>query len=328
MRRHPVAGDPLASQPTISRFENGATRVIERHARRLDGRARRIVIDQGSEWLVSDLGIRPRGGGRARRRWCRSTTCAAGSDPEPPDAAGAGAAGAGTEGADPPHPSARPEPVKRRDHLVPLAELVTPATAIGRPKPGSPGIGPRGSPVRQYRVPPRPSGPSAVPSINIRTIGELVSSRESFHAAKKVHRSTHGTGTRGLSTDAPQAQRGQRESAPRSGSLEGRCGRAGVDRRADRRRLFVPHQDRREHSPTMRAARVRAGAGTKTAGVPPGPQTAQRRTGGSHHRPASGAAPEGLRELVVAPAGAAGRRVGGRRVDQPRNHPADAKKTG
>ena len=167
-----------------------------------------------------------------------------------------------------------------------------------------------------------------MPSINIRTIGELVSSRESFHAAKKVHRSTHSPGTRGLSRDAPQAQREQRESAPRSGSLEGRCGRAGVDRRADRRRLFVPHQDRREHSPTMRAARVRAGAGTKTAGVPPDPETAQRRTGGSHHRPASGAAPEGLRELVVAPAGAAGRRVGGRRVDQPRNHPADAKKTG
>ena len=56
--RDPVAGDPLASQPTISQFENGATRtalyrmgrelatrVIERHARRLDGRARRIIID-------------------------------------------------------------------------------------------------------------------------------------------------------------------------------------------------------------------------------------------------------------------------------------------
>ena len=49
---------------------------------------------------------------------------------------------------------------------------------------------------------------------------------------------------------------------------------------------------------------------------------------GEHHRPASGAAPEGLRELVVAPAGAAGRRVGDHRVDQPRNHPADAKKNG
>ena len=56
--RDPVAGAPLASQPTISRFENGATRtalyrmgrelatrVIERHARRLHGRARRIIID-------------------------------------------------------------------------------------------------------------------------------------------------------------------------------------------------------------------------------------------------------------------------------------------
>ena len=56
--RDPVTGDPLASQPTISRFENCATRtalyrmgrelatrVIERHARRLDGRARRIIID-------------------------------------------------------------------------------------------------------------------------------------------------------------------------------------------------------------------------------------------------------------------------------------------
>jgi hypothetical protein len=56
--RDPVAGDPLASQPTISRFENRvgiqelfaigrelAASVIERHQRRLHGRARRITID-------------------------------------------------------------------------------------------------------------------------------------------------------------------------------------------------------------------------------------------------------------------------------------------
>lgn len=56
--RDPIAGDPLASQPTISRFENVAasqglyrmgrelaTRVIERHRRRLHGRARDITID-------------------------------------------------------------------------------------------------------------------------------------------------------------------------------------------------------------------------------------------------------------------------------------------
>ena len=54
----PVAGDPMASQPTISRFENCSTRsalyrmgrelgasVIERHARRLGGRVRRVTID-------------------------------------------------------------------------------------------------------------------------------------------------------------------------------------------------------------------------------------------------------------------------------------------
>ena len=56
--RDPVSGARLASQPTISRFENGARRtvlyrmgralaasVIERHRRRLNGRARRITID-------------------------------------------------------------------------------------------------------------------------------------------------------------------------------------------------------------------------------------------------------------------------------------------
>ena len=56
--RDPLAGAPLASQPTISRFENGAGRaalyrmgrelaacVIERHRRRLQGRARRVTID-------------------------------------------------------------------------------------------------------------------------------------------------------------------------------------------------------------------------------------------------------------------------------------------
>ena len=56
--RHPVHGQALASQPTISRFENGvgpralyrvgrelAARVIDRHRQRLRGRARRITID-------------------------------------------------------------------------------------------------------------------------------------------------------------------------------------------------------------------------------------------------------------------------------------------
>lgn len=56
--RDPIAGERLASQPTISRFENGAasqvlyrmgrelaTSVIDRHRRRLHGRARHITID-------------------------------------------------------------------------------------------------------------------------------------------------------------------------------------------------------------------------------------------------------------------------------------------
>ena len=56
--RDPVTGALLALQPTISRFENGvgraalyrlgrrsAVRVIERHQRRLRGKARRITID-------------------------------------------------------------------------------------------------------------------------------------------------------------------------------------------------------------------------------------------------------------------------------------------
>ena len=56
--RDPLGGTALASQPTISRFENGvqrtelyemghalAMRVVDRHQRRLHGRARRITID-------------------------------------------------------------------------------------------------------------------------------------------------------------------------------------------------------------------------------------------------------------------------------------------
>jgi hypothetical protein len=56
--RDPVEGEDLASQPTLSRFENApdrkqlrrlaealADRVIDRHRRRLHGRARRITID-------------------------------------------------------------------------------------------------------------------------------------------------------------------------------------------------------------------------------------------------------------------------------------------
>jgi hypothetical protein len=56
--RDPIRGQALASQPTLSRFENAmrpralyqmglalATTVIDRHRRRLSGRARRITID-------------------------------------------------------------------------------------------------------------------------------------------------------------------------------------------------------------------------------------------------------------------------------------------
>lgn len=56
--RHPIEGDTLASQPTLSRFENAigpralyrlgealAAIVIERHRRRLRGRARRVTIE-------------------------------------------------------------------------------------------------------------------------------------------------------------------------------------------------------------------------------------------------------------------------------------------
>jgi hypothetical protein len=56
--RDPITGLPLASQPTLSRFENGVDRaalylasrdlaicVVDRHQRRLHGRARRITID-------------------------------------------------------------------------------------------------------------------------------------------------------------------------------------------------------------------------------------------------------------------------------------------
>ena len=56
--RDPITGDPLASQPTLSRFENAPCRgellemseglfetVLERHARRLRGKLRRITVD-------------------------------------------------------------------------------------------------------------------------------------------------------------------------------------------------------------------------------------------------------------------------------------------
>ena len=83
--RDPVTGARLASQPTISRFENDVRRsalyrmgrelaacVIERHRRRLHGRARRITIDldptddrtHGAQ-LPAAVGVpdlRPRGG--------------------------------------------------------------------------------------------------------------------------------------------------------------------------------------------------------------------------------------------------------------------------
>ena len=80
--RDPIDGDDLASQPTLSRFENSVGRrelfrigealadvVIERHRKRLRGRARCITIDAsvvGAMWLVTVF-IR-------RKTWARSVT--------------------------------------------------------------------------------------------------------------------------------------------------------------------------------------------------------------------------------------------------------------
>ena len=83
--------------------------------------------------------------------------------------------------------------------------------------------------------------PSALPRVNIRAAGN----------SSCRGRSTHGTGTRGLSTDARKAQRRQREGAPRQILLPMRTGQRPTGR--SNRGLFVPHQDGREHSPTMRA---------------------------------------------------------------------------
>jgi hypothetical protein len=89
--RDPVDGEDLASQPTLSRFENAPDRkellrmtealadcVIERHRKRLHGRARRITIDgrfvrrpkHATSWDCTIVGRRLRRG-RSHTRICR-----------------------------------------------------------------------------------------------------------------------------------------------------------------------------------------------------------------------------------------------------------------
>ena len=99
--RDPVSGAPLASQPTISRFENGARRtvlyrmgrelaasVIERHRRRLHGRARRITIDlDPTDDLYAQSGRARSCAGAARRNnrasSAASSSSAGGGQPNP-----------------------------------------------------------------------------------------------------------------------------------------------------------------------------------------------------------------------------------------------------
>ena len=79
--RDPVTGAPLASQPTISRFENDpgrralyrmarglAASVIERHRRRLGRRVRRITLDLDPSTTRRSTICARRCCGRARRR--------------------------------------------------------------------------------------------------------------------------------------------------------------------------------------------------------------------------------------------------------------------
>ena len=89
--RDPIAGPALASQPTLSRFENAvgwrellamghglAETVIEHHRRRLHGRATRITIDldptddptHGQQEFTSSMGTTTRGA--ICRSWPRS----------------------------------------------------------------------------------------------------------------------------------------------------------------------------------------------------------------------------------------------------------------
>ena len=88
---------------------------------------------------------------------------------------------------------------------------------------------------------------------------------------KKYIVRAYSPGTRDLSRDDPQAQREQRESATRAVAREGRCGRARVDRSADRRRLFVPCQDGPENvrQRCVLPAFDALALSSKTAGVPP-----------------------------------------------------------
>ena len=85
--RDPVAGESLASQPTLSRFENAAgrgalydmgcelaARVVERHRRRL-GRVQRITIDPGPCAAVSATLHAPFYFVRSHR-WYHAASCA------------------------------------------------------------------------------------------------------------------------------------------------------------------------------------------------------------------------------------------------------------
>ena len=141
---------------------------------------------------------------------------------------------------------------------------------------------------------------------------------------EEVHRPVVGGGAGDVGRDRWAAGRIVAEGAAGAVPAEGRRGRPGLDRRRDRRGLRLPAADGREPSRAVRHRRIRIGLGRLAASVPG--EVARRGAGSEGRRPADGFAAGGVRELVAAAAGRAGRGARNRRIDQLRNGPPHPEK--
>ena len=158
-------------------------------------------------------------------------------------------------------------------------------------------------------------------------IGMMVANHGGLSHAEEIYCTSVGCGTSNAGQGRRQVQGVVIEGAASAGVAQGGCGRSRLDRRRDRRCVWLPNENGREHSRALRCRRLRSDAGGQVAGGTAS-EIARWRTGGEGDRDAFGIAAGGLCELDIAVVGRAGGGAGNRGIDQSRDGASHAKKNG
>src|ERR1044071_5398377 len=154
----------------------------------------------------------------------------------------------------------------------------------------------------------------------------MVGNHGGWGHAEEVYRPADRGRASHVGADRSEAEGVIAEGSASQHSVEGRRRWPRLGRCPHRRGVWMPPANGRELAAAAGDRGLRIGHKWSDTGT--ASKSSGRRTRGEDHRPAAGAAAGGVRQLVAAAVGGAGRRVGHCAGDQPRDGAADAEKNG